>query len=295
MVLSIPGREMAIAWLPRHHLCLRSHLLAYHFLKINSYWNIVASQCCVSFYHTTQRISPTYACIPPSPSLDFGNRHFTELPRALGSLDSCPDVDYEPHTLSRVVLVSWASRLQLFTQCCMHGRFGPAAAPSCVSVFAGGQGTAAAATLASPLPPPLRNMVSEKNARSSSTPTHARSDFSSSSCSHCEWCLSPAPCAAKLGWQILVFIILCSSPFLVSTIPLVCYVVCLLAKSCLPLCDPMDVAHQAPLSVELSRQEYWSGLPFSSPGDLPDPEIKSGSPALAGEFFTTEPPGKPTC
>jgi len=57
----------------------------------------------------------------------------------------------------------------------------------------------------------------------------------------------------------------------------------------------MEVAHQAPLSVELSRQEYWSGLPFSSPGDLPDPEIKSGSPALAGEFFTTEPPGKPTC
>ena len=232
---------------------------------------------------------------PPAPSLDFGNRHFMELPRALGSLDSYPDVDCEPHMLSRVVLVSWASRLQLFAQRCVHGRSGPAAAPSCVSIFAGGQGTAAAATLASPLPPPLRNMVSEKNARSSSTPTYAHSDFSSSSCSHCERCLSPAPCTAKLGWQILVFIILCSSPFLVSTIPLVCYVVCLLAKSYLPLCDPMDVAHQAPLSEELSRQEYWSGLPFPSPEELPDPEIKSGSPALAGEFFTTEPPGKPTC
>ena len=41
------------------------------------------------------------------------------------------------------------------------------------------------------------------------------------------------------------------------------------------------------------RQEYWSGLPFPSPGDLPDPGIESMSPALAGGFFTTEPPGKP--
>ena len=42
-----------------------------------------------------------------------------------------------------------------------------------------------------------------------------------------------------------------------------------------------------------SRQEYWSGLPFSSPGDLPDPGIEHASPALAGWFFTTEPLGKP--
>ena len=45
------------------------------------------------------------------------------------------------------------------------------------------------------------------------------------------------------------------------------------------------------------RQEYWSGLPFPPPGDLPDPGIKlesSASPALAGRFFATEPPGKPT-
>ena len=53
------------------------------------------------------------------------------------------------------------------------------------------------------------------------------------------------------------------------------------------------VAHRAPLSREFSRQEYWSGLPFSSPGDLPDPGIKPKSPALAGRFFTTEPLGKP--
>ena len=43
---------------------------------------------------------------------------------------------------------------------------------------------------------------------------------------------------------------------------------------------PWTVALQAPLSVELSRQEYWSGLPFSSPGDLPDPGVESGSPVL---------------
>ena len=58
-------------------------------------------------------------------------------------------------------------------------------------------------------------------------------------------------------------------------------------------CDPMDVARQAPLSVGLPRQEYWSGLPFPSPGDLPYPGIESTSPALAGGFFATEPPGKP--
>ena len=56
---------------------------------------------------------------------------------------------------------------------------------------------------------------------------------------------------------------------------------------------PQTVSHQAPLPMEFSRQEYWSGLPFPSPGDLSDPGIKPRSPALAGTFFTTEPPGKP--
>ena len=45
--------------------------------------------------------------------------------------------------------------------------------------------------------------------------------------------------------------------------------------------------------MEFSRQEYWSELPFPSSGDLPDPGIEPSSPALAGGFFTTEPPGKP--
>ena len=53
------------------------------------------------------------------------------------------------------------------------------------------------------------------------------------------------------------------------------------------------VALQAPLSMGFPRQEGWSGLPFPSPGDLPDPGIEPMSPALAGGFLTTEPPGKP--
>ena len=55
------------------------------------------------------------------------------------------------------------------------------------------------------------------------------------------------------------------------------------------------VAHQAPLSLEFPRQEYWSGLPFPPPGDLPHPgmeRVSPVSPALAGGFSTAEPPGK---
>ena len=50
---------------------------------------------------------------------------------------------------------------------------------------------------------------------------------------------------------------------------------------------PWTVAHQAPLSVGFSRQEYWNGLPCPPPGNLPDPGIEPESPFLAGEFFTT--------
>ena len=52
------------------------------------------------------------------------------------------------------------------------------------------------------------------------------------------------------------------------------------------------VAHHAPLSMGFSRQEYWSGLLFPSPGDLPDPGIEPGSPALQADALTSEPPGK---
>ena len=56
---------------------------------------------------------------------------------------------------------------------------------------------------------------------------------------------------------------------------------------------PWTVAHQAPLSMAFFRQEYWSGLPFPSPGDLPDPEIEPGSSALQADFLPSEPPGNP--
>ena len=65
------------------------------------------------------------------------------------------------------------------------------------------------------------------------------------------------------------------------------------AQSCLTLATLGTAACQSPLSMGFSRQEYWSGLPFPSAGDLPDPGFKPVSPALAGRFFTTEPPGKP--
>ena len=57
---------------------------------------------------------------------------------------------------------------------------------------------------------------------------------------------------------------------------------------------PWTVAHQAPLSMEFSRQEYWSGLPCSSPGDLTDPGIKPGCPVLQADSLSFELPGKPT-
>ena len=55
---------------------------------------------------------------------------------------------------------------------------------------------------------------------------------------------------------------------------------------------PWTVAHQASLSMEFSKQEYWSGVPFSSPGDLPNPEIELGSPALQADSLPSGPPGK---
>ena len=71
---------------------------------------------------------------------------------------------------------------------------------------------------------------------------------------------------------------------------------CLCVQLYLTLCDPRDYSPPAPLSIEFSRQEYWSGLPFPTPVDLPNPGIKPtfpASPALADRFFTTVSPGKP--
>ena len=55
---------------------------------------------------------------------------------------------------------------------------------------------------------------------------------------------------------------------------------------------PWTVAHQVPPSMGFFRQEYWSGLPFPSPGDLPNPGIKPGSPTLHADALPSEPPGK---
>ena len=63
-----------------------------------------------------------------------------------------------------------------------------------------------------------------------------------------------------------------------------------LAQSCPTLCDPVDYS---PPGSSIS-QEYWSGLPFPSSGDLPDPGIEPGSPALQADALPSEPPGKPT-
>ena len=68
------------------------------------------------------------------------------------------------------------------------------------------------------------------------------------------------------------------------------------AQLCPSLWDSIDVACQAPLSMEFSRQEYWSGLPFPSPGDLPNPGIEPSSlvsPALQVDSLPLVPPGKP--
>ena len=64
------------------------------------------------------------------------------------------------------------------------------------------------------------------------------------------------------------------------------------ARSCPTLVTPWTVAHQAPLSMGFSRQVYWSGVPFPSPGELPDPGIKPRSPASQEYSLPSEPPGK---
>ena len=76
--------------------------------------------------------------------------------------------------------------------------------------------------------------------------------------------------------------------------PMLLFAAAVESLSCVQLfATSRTVALQAPLSMGFPRQEGWSGLPFPSPGDLPDPGIEPMSPALAGGFLTTEPPGKP--
>ena len=90
-------------------------------------------------------------------------------------------------------------------------------------------------------------------------------------------------------WFLLNAYCFCTivSQTMISQIPCVCI-------SCVQLfATPWTVAHQAPTSMGFSRQEYWSGLPFASPGDLPNPGIEPRSPALQADALTSGPPGKP--
>ena len=74
----------------------------------------------------------------------------------------------------------------------------------------------------------------------------------------------------------------------------VCVCVCVSCYSHVQLFATLwTAAHQAPLSMRVSRHEYWNGLPCLAPEDLPDPGIEPMSPALTVKFFSTEPPGKP--
>ena len=76
-----------------------------------------------------------------------------------------------------------------------------------------------------------------------------------------------------------------------SVIKSKCFV--LAVQWCPTLCNPMGcIACQAPLSLVFSRQEYWSGLPFLSPGDLPDPGIERRPPAWQADSWPSEPPGR---
>ena len=68
---------------------------------------------------------------------------------------------------------------------------------------------------------------------------------------------------------------------------------CVCAQLCPTLCDPLDGSRLAPLSMGLSRQDYWSGLPCPSPRDLPDSGTEVGSPALQANSLPSEQPGKP--
>ena len=70
-----------------------------------------------------------------------------------------------------------------------------------------------------------------------------------------------------------------------------CMCVYLVAQSCPTLATPRTVAHQTPLSMGI-LQEYWSGLPYPLPGDLPNPGIEPSSPSLLADSLPSEPPGK---
>ena len=85
----------------------------------------------------------------------------------------------------------------------------------------------------------------------------------------------------------------CKTHFWFFTLEITLKKICVSLSHVQLFVTPWTVAHQAPLSMEFSRQEYQSGLPFPSPGDLPDLEFKLEPPALQEDSLLSEPPGKP--
>ena len=96
----------------------------------------------------------------------------------------------------------------------------------------------------------------------------------------------------RVGNNSLCLAFLCLLPQTLLGGWIVC--VCSVAQLCPTLCDPMDCSPPGSSVHGSSQQEHWSGLPFLPPGGPPDPGIETTSPTLAGRFFTTEPPGKPS-
>ena len=110
------------------------------------------------------------------------------------------------------------------------------------------------------------------------------------------WTLLPPPSPIPSLWVVPVHQPQASSIVIhsVSNLPFKAFLVKVKSLSCVRLfAIPWTVVYQASLSMGFSRQEYWSGLPFHSPGDLPDPGIKPRSSALQSDTLPSEPPGKP--
>ena len=98
----------------------------------------------------------------------------------------------------------------------------------------------------------------------------------------------PASWTHTVTWiDLMILLLMLREKYLIGyfyIIPFLGLCCCLVEKSCLTFCNPMD-SHQAPLSKRFPRQECWRGLPFPSPEALPDPGSKPAFPALAGRFF----------
>ena len=133
-----------------------------------------------------------------------------------------------------------------------------------------------------PVSPALESGFFSTEPPGKSLPLHFRCQFANPGCHLCCWLTDYKSEEVQL--------ICCSGSQTWGTASLLFTgLLCMCAQSCLTLCDPIDHGCRAPLSMEFSRQEYWSGLPFPSPGDLPDPGVKPESlvsPGLAGGFFT---------